>query len=124
MIRQSFLWLVLILILGMTMPLPVHAADADEIARLMQAFEALKAQNEAIAARLSALESQQATGAVPTPAADSDQTDGTAAQERLARRPRIVIPWRAASPSWRTQKPTRTEPSRPCRRTRRCLSGA
>jgi len=66
------------------MSLPAHAADVDEVAQLMQAFQALKAQNEAMAARLSALESQQAPGAAP--AADGDQADGTAAQEHLARR--------------------------------------
>jgi len=76
----------LILIPGMVMPLPAHGADADEIARLMQAFEALEAQNEAMAARLSALESQQATATAPAPAATSDQADGTADQEHLARR--------------------------------------
>jgi len=89
MIRQPPPWPMLILIPGMVMPLPAHGADADEIARLMQAFEAfeaLEAQNEAMAARLSALESQQATATAPAPAATSDQADGTADQEHLARR--------------------------------------
>jgi len=84
MIRRSFPWPAPILMLAIAMSLPAHAADVDEVARLMQAFQALKAQNEAMAARLSALESQQAPGAAP--AADGDQADGTAAQEHLARR--------------------------------------
>jgi len=50
----------------------------------MQAVEVLKAQNEAMAARLSALESQQAPGATPAPATDGAQADGTAAQGHLA----------------------------------------
>jgi len=53
--------------------------------RVVRVFRALRAQNETMAARLSALEShKQAIGAAS--AADGDQADGTAAQQHLTQR--------------------------------------